>query len=90
MKATEFIKVLLPVSNAVLTKAFAYSVDENRDFVQIYLTSEPDVKVATLCKENGYIIKERKMWITGTDGMVSIRIWPLSPENAEDYEFIEK
>lgn len=90
MKATEFIKVILPVSNAILSKAYAYQVDKDRDFIQIYLTSEPDEEVAKLCEENGYSIDERKMWVTGTDGMVSIRIWPLSPVNAEDYEFIDK
>ena len=87
MKTTKFFSEIKRVAkDSAITSIFDYSVNQDKNFYEIILHSEPTKKVQNMCAKNGFSIKKNIMHVNEGGEMVAHTIWEVRPINAEDIE----
>lgn len=87
MKTTKFFTEIKKVANdSTINSVFAYSVNPDKNFYEIYLHSEPTAKVKAMCEKYGFSINENILNVNEGGEMVAHKIWEVRPINAEDIE----
>ena len=89
MKTTKFFSEIKKVAkDSTITSMFAYSVNQDNNFYEIILHSEPTKKVQDMCAKNGFSITKNIMYVNEGGEMVAHTIWEVLPINAEDIEYV--
>ena len=89
MKTTKFFSEIKKVANdSTINSVFAYSVNPDKNFYEIYLHSEPTAKVKALCEKNGFSIKENILNVNEGGEMVAHKIWEVMPTDANEIEYV--
>jgi hypothetical protein len=65
---------------------FDYSFNQNQNFYEIILHSEPTKKVQDMCAKNGFSITKNINNVCENGEMVAHTVWEVRPINAEDIE----
>lgn len=87
MKTTKFFSEIKKVAkDSTITSMFDYSVNQDKNFYEIILHSEPTKKVQDMCAKNGFSITKNIMHVNEGGEMVAHTIWEVRPINAEDIE----
>ena len=87
MKTTKFFSEIKKVAkDSTITSMFDYSVNQDKNFYEIILHSEPTKKVQDMCAKNGFSITKNIMHVNEVGEMVAHTIWEVRPINAEDIE----
>ena len=89
MKTTKFFSEIKKVAkDSTITSMFDYSVNQEKNFYEIILHSEPTKKVQNMCEKNGFSITKNIMHVNEGGEMVAHTIWEVRPINAEDIEIV--
>lgn len=89
MKTTKFFSEIKKVAkDSTITSMFAYSVNQDKNFYEIILRSEPTKKVQDMCAKNGFSITKNIMNVNEDGEMVAHTVWEVRPINAEDIEYV--
>ena len=89
MKTTKFFSEIKKVANdSTINSVFAYSVNPDKNFYEIYLHSEPTAKVKAMCEKNGFSIKENILNVNEGGEMVAHKIWEVMPTDANEIEYV--
>lgn len=89
MKTTKFFSEIKKVAkDSTLESMFDYSVNQDKNFYEIILHSEPTKKVQDMCTKNGFSITKNIMHVNEGGEMVAHTVWEVRPINAEDIEFV--
>ncbi len=87
MKTTKFFSEIKKVAkDSTITSMFDYSVNQNQNFYEIILHSEPTKKVQDMCAKNGFSITKNINNVCENGEMVAHTVWEVRPINAEDIE----
>lgn len=83
MKTTQFFSEIKKVAkDSTIESVFAYSVNPDKNFYEIFLHSEPSKKVQSMCEKNGFSIEKNFLKKNGNE----YPIWEVRPINADDIE----
>lgn len=89
MKTTEFFKEIKKVAkDSTIENMFAYSVNRDKYFYEIFLHSEPTKKVQDMCANNGFSIKQNIMYRNVGGEMGEHTIWEVRPVDVNDIEYV--
>ena len=89
MKTTKFFSEIKKVAkDSTITSMFDYSVNQDKNFYEIILHSEPTKKVQNMCAKNGFSITKNIMHVNEGGDMVAHTIWEVRPINAENIEIV--
>lgn len=89
MKTTKFFSEIKKVAkDSTITHMFDYSVNQDKNFYEILLHSEPTKKVQNMCVKNGFSITKNIMHVNEGGKMVAHNVWEVRPINAEDIQFL--
>ena len=89
MKTTKFFSEIKQVAkDSTITSMFDYSVNQNQNFYEIILHSEPTKEVQDMYAKNGFGIKKNIMHVNDGGDMVAHTIWEVRSINEEDIEFV--
>lgn len=89
MKTTKFFGEIKKVAkDSTLESMFDHSVNQNQNFYEILLHSEPTKKVQDMCAKNGFSITKNIMHVNEGGKMVAHIVWEVRPINAKDIEFV--
>lgn len=89
MKTTKFFTEIKKVAkDSTLESMFAYCVNPDKNFYEIFLHSEPSKKVQAMCEKNGFSIEKNINNVCENGEMVAHTIWEVRPINAEDIEYV--
>jgi hypothetical protein len=89
MKTTKFFSEIKKVAkDSTITSMFDYSVNQDKNFYEIILHSEPTKKVQDMCAKNGFSIKQNIMHVNEGGEMVAHTIWEVRLINAEGIEYV--
>ena len=87
MKTTKFFSEIKKVAkDSTLESMFDYSVNQDKNFYEIILHSEPTTKVQDMCAKNGFSIKKNIMHVNEGGEMVAHTVWEVLPMKTEDIE----
>ena len=87
MKTTKFFSEIKKVAkDSTLESMFDYAVNQNQNFYEILLHSEPSAKVKTMCEKYGFSIKQNIQHRNEGGEMVAHTVWEVRPINVEDIE----
>ena len=87
MKTTKFFSEIKQVAkDSTITSMFDYSVNQNQNFYEILLHSEPTAKVKAMCEKHGFSIHQNIQHRNEGGEMVAHTVWEVRPINAEDIE----
>ena len=87
MKTTNFFSEIKKVAkDSTLESMFDYAVNQNQNFYEILLHSEPSAKVKTMCEKYGFSIKQNIQHRNEGGEMVAHTVWEVRPIHAEDIE----
>ena len=89
MKTTKFFSEIKKVAkDSTITSMFDYSVNQDKNFYEIILHSEPTKKVQDMCAKNGFSVKQNINNVCENGEMVQHTIWEVRPINTKDIEFV--
>lgn len=89
MKTTKFFSEIKKVAkDSTITSMFDYSVNQDKNFYEIILHSEPTKKVQEMCEKNGFSIKENIMNVNEGGQMVAHKTWEVMPTDANEIEYV--
>lgn len=87
MKTTKFFSEIKKVAkDSTISSMFDYSVNQDKNFYEIILHSEPTKKVQDMCAKNGFSITKNIMHVNEGGEMVAHTICEVRPINTEDIE----
>lgn len=87
MKTTKFFSEIKKVAkDSTINIMFDYSINQDKNFYEITLYSEPSKKVQDLCKKNGFSIKKNILNCNEGGEMVEHTVWEVTPTNSDDIE----
>ena len=89
MKTTKFFSEIKKVAkDSTITSMFDYSVNQDKNFYEIILHSEPTKKVQDMCAKNGFSITKNIMHVNEGGEMVAHKIWEVMPTDANEIEYV--
>ena len=89
MKTIKFFDEIKKVAkDSAISIMFDYSVNQDKDFYEIILHSEPTKEVQDICSKNGFGIKKNILHVNEGGEMVAHTIWEVRPINTEGIEFV--
>ncbi len=92
MKTTIFFSEIKKVANdSTLVRMFDYGVNHEKKFYEILLHGEPSKKILTLCKKNGFSIRQNitNVWVNGVNReWKKHTVWEVIPIDANDIEYV--